>query len=168
MECVARRSGRPLGGILALGLVGSLALSSCSAPLTKECGDAGGCAQVVVVPTSSRAEHVGSGAATVEGTLEAEVRGGQVCLLVNRGAAVSSLNLVLPVGTRSTPLGDLPSFGRANLRLLGNNDFGGVETGDRITVTADHREKDGRVGGCITGPTVYSGSLVARDDATAQ
>lgn len=159
---------RSVALVLAVACSAVLALAGCSARLIEdECGASGGCVAVVPVPTSSRAAHSGGGSPTVEGILEASVRSGRICLRLDRDGKASAANLVLPVGTRATPLGELPSSGPADLRLLGDNEFGGVRTGDRIAVTPDHRETAGRVRGCAVGPTIYSGSVVVLPTPTA-
>jgi hypothetical protein len=139
---------------LVLGFATSVALSACAPGQGPECGGAGGCAAIVSVPTSDVAAHDDGRGLGIEGILGAMVRDGQVCLKLDRGSAAPSVNLLLPAGTRATPLGELPTTGEVHLRLLGEAGIGGIRTGDHVRVTPDRGPAIVAVTGCGAGFTM--------------
>jgi hypothetical protein len=153
---------RRVRGIAACAVAATLltTLAACTSGRGDECAGAAGCAPLVPVPTSSLAAHDDGRVSGIEGTLTARTRAGRLCIRLDPAGPGAAVNLVLPAGTRATPLGPLPRSGPAQAVLITDNGLGGIRTGDRVVVTPDHRRSAARPRGCEAGPTVYAGWMI--------
>lgn len=163
-----RHDGRRRGLlVVALAVVVAGTLSGCALGQGPECGGSGGCAAVVSVPTSDVVTEDGAVGTGMEGTLRATVHNGRVCLYLDRSPTARAVDLVLPKGTRATPLGDLPTRGAADLRLLGEAGIGGITTGDEVRVSLDRAAEAVAVPGCAGRSTVEARWITTTRKATS-